>query len=329
MPRVEHPATVRTGEHRAQQLLLRTLPGECGELESDAAIGRVAFEASGLWKSATDSFAETGRPGDQPQTGESIDERHGTSDDLSQETNEPTGSWPSNISVSAGRPGNMRSKSSLVQRYHLCSDGGRLSVFGGSDGLVEPLCAGLGTVQQYGQRVLCESVADSSSTGREGSAHFQYRSGSSVHQRSVCRCSGVGGNRCEHGWPRSMDRQPIHRTAMAQCKTGRHLSAGLRRWVKCATRVESMVLRIQSGTTSSIVGLRNAGAVVSRSGNLRSKACELAMGQRILNRPVVEPSGRPSGLPPGSTTEPQAVSIIEKKEHRNDGKTTAAILGNR
>ena len=47
-----------------------------------------------------------------------------------------------------------RSGPGLVQRHHVCADGLWVHVFGGGDGLVESVCAGLGADQQAGQRVL-------------------------------------------------------------------------------------------------------------------------------------------------------------------------------
>ena len=40
-----------------------------------------------------------------------------------------------------------------MQRHHFCSNGQRVHVYIGGDGLVESLCVGLGAVQQSGQRL--------------------------------------------------------------------------------------------------------------------------------------------------------------------------------
>src|SRR5206468_2784354 len=73
---------------------------------------------------------------------------------LSQTQPEPTGRRAPDLSLPLGRAANQRSGPGLVQRHHLRADGLRVHVSGGGDGLVEPLCAGLGTIQQPGQRGL-------------------------------------------------------------------------------------------------------------------------------------------------------------------------------
>ena len=63
MPGTEPTAAMRVGRHFAQRVLLRTGAGERGEPRLDAAVGRAASGASGLWEPATDGAVACERAG--------------------------------------------------------------------------------------------------------------------------------------------------------------------------------------------------------------------------------------------------------------------------
>src|ERR1035441_4904579 len=154
MPRTEPPAAMRVGQDLAQWVLLRTAAGEPGESRLDAAAGRVASGTSGLWESAADGAFATRGPGAQSQTGGAATGVDGGASGLSQAQPEPARRRAPDLPLPPGRAGNQWSGPGLVQRHHVCADGLRVHVSGGGDGLVEPVCVGLGTIQQSGQRVL-------------------------------------------------------------------------------------------------------------------------------------------------------------------------------
>ncbi len=108
---IEHSSPMRIGWNRAQQLLLRAMPGKSREPGSDASFGRDASGTSGLRKSAIDASAETGRHRGQPQASESIAGDNWDTGDLSTATDQHSRSGPSNLPLPSGRPGNMRSES--------------------------------------------------------------------------------------------------------------------------------------------------------------------------------------------------------------------------
>ena len=58
------------------------------------------------------------------------------------------------------------SRPGVVRGHYLYSDAPRIHVSGGGDGLVEPVCTGLGVEQHAGSRVLCASVAAGAGTGK-------------------------------------------------------------------------------------------------------------------------------------------------------------------
>ena len=79
-----------------------------------------------------------------------------------------------------------------------------------------------------------------------------------VYERGIFgRGGGCRGGR-EHGWARAMDGQPVHRTAVAERKTGRHLCAGLRGWTDGTTWIGEVVWGLQYGAPASGPGVCDA-----------------------------------------------------------------------
>ena len=102
--------------------------------------------------------------------------------------------------------------------HHLCADGLRVHVFGGGDGLVEPLRAGLGADQQAGGGFcVVPGQGRCGQDGRPRSSPTPIRAGSSPAE--VYRRGGIGGSGREHGRARAVDRQPVHRAAVAERQT--------------------------------------------------------------------------------------------------------------
>ena len=72
--------------------------------------------------------------------------------------------------------------------YHRYTDGKGLYVPGGGNGPVQPLCAELGDVQQYGEQLLRGSTA--AGVGQVwGATDFQHRSGQPVYLQQLYRCA--------------------------------------------------------------------------------------------------------------------------------------------
>ena len=83
--------------------------------------------------------------------------------------------------------------------------------------------------------------------------------GMPVHQRGVSGRGGVGGSGREHGWAGAVDRQPVHRAALAQRQAGRHLPAGLLRRPDGAARIGSLVRRLQHRRPHQALGYATPG----------------------------------------------------------------------
>src|ERR1051326_7257674 len=158
MPETELTTAMRVGRYLAQRVLLRAGAGERGEPGTDAAVGRAASGISCVWEPTTDGAVATRGPAGQPQASGAAPGVDGARSGLSQAQPEPARRGPPDLSLPLGRPGNQRSGPGLVQRHHVRADGLRVHVSGRGHGLVESLCAGLGTVQQPGQRVLYPGV---------------------------------------------------------------------------------------------------------------------------------------------------------------------------
>src|SRR5260370_27752489 len=122
MPTTEPASAMRTGRDLAQRVLLRTGSGERRELGSDASTRRVESGTSVLWQPTFDRVAATRGPTDQPQTRGALIGADGSGSGLSQAQLEPARRRAPDLPLPAGRAGNQRSGSGLVQRHHLCAD---------------------------------------------------------------------------------------------------------------------------------------------------------------------------------------------------------------
>ena len=229
MPRTEPPAAVRVGWDLAQRLLLRTGAGERGEPGVDAAAGRVASGASGLWQPATDgAVAREGRAVNRKRVGRLLEL----------------------MGVEVVYPKRNLSQPGEGHRiYPYLLEG--LEISGPdqvwcSDITYVPMAYGfmylVAVMDWWSRYVLAWELSNSLDSEfcirawtrrwpAGGTADLQHRPGQPVHQRSVSGGGGVGRRGCEHGRAGAVDRQPVHRAVMAQRQTGRHLCAGLRRWV--------------------------------------------------------------------------------------------------
>lgn len=284
MPRIEHPSAVRVGGPVPQRLLLRAQSGDAGESGPDAAAGRAPPEAPGLWEPTANRMAAAGGAGAEPQAGGAVAADHGHRGHLPAAFTEPSPGRASDLSVSVGRLGNHGSGPGVVCGHHLCAHGLWLHVSGGGDGLVEPLRAGLGAVQQPGGGVLCAGLAGGAGARPLGAVDLQQRPGHAVHQRAVPGGGGVSRDGSEHGRAWALDGQPLHRTALAERQVREHLSAGLCGWTDGSARPLALVPRVQQRTSPSSVGLCDAIGLVFPARRVWSQARSLGLKSERLRR---------------------------------------------
>ena len=110
--------------------LLPVCSGDGGEPGVDAAVGRAAPGASGLWQSQADGAVGPGGSGGQSQARGAAAAADGDRGDLRQAADQPAGTWPPDLSVSVARFGGDGTGSSLVFGHHVCADGHGVHVSG-------------------------------------------------------------------------------------------------------------------------------------------------------------------------------------------------------
>jgi hypothetical protein len=138
--RTERPTAVRTARTAAFGVLLPAVAGECGEPVADAAARRTLSGMPVLRQSA-----DGGHAGGKPQTHAAPDADFGNRSALSKIELEPPGAWPRGPSLPAAGGLDRAAQSSLEHRCYVCPDEGRLPVSGRHHGLVQSVCAQLGT----------------------------------------------------------------------------------------------------------------------------------------------------------------------------------------
>ena len=212
----QRAASVRAAGAVPQQLLLPVCSGNGGEPGADAAVGRVASGASGVWQPQAGGAVAPGGLGRQSQARGPVAALDGDRGDLRQAADQPAGAWPPNLSVPVAGFGGDWAGSSLVLGYYVCADGHGLHVSGGGDGLVESIRIRLAAEQHAGGGLLCGCLGSGVAGRAEGPADFQHRSRLAVHLADVYRRGRVSGRGREHGRPWAVDRQPVHRTTVAE-----------------------------------------------------------------------------------------------------------------
>src|ERR1035441_3047323 len=104
------PEAMRVAGSVPGQLLLPVLPGDGGESGADAADGRDAFAASGVWQSQAGGAAAPGRFGHQPQAGGAAAAVDGDRGDLRQAPDQPARVGAPDLSVSGSGGAGWRSR---------------------------------------------------------------------------------------------------------------------------------------------------------------------------------------------------------------------------
>src|SRR5579863_2312222 len=212
---------VRTAGRAALDLLLPAAAGERGEPAPDAKAGPVVHEAP-VFRQPQDGRRVRRGPPSCP----AADAHFGNRSALPQTASESPGSGPSDLSVPATRRSDRAAQPRLEHRYYLHSHAWRLSVPGGGDGLVQPVCAELGTVQHPGDRLLPGRT-------RRGvplrpARNLELRPGLAVHRSRLPGSAQTARHPNQHGWPRSCARQRFHRTAVALAQVRADLPRRLR-----------------------------------------------------------------------------------------------------
>ncbi len=238
-------ASMPSVECVAIQRVLHTQLERVGrEPGSDARVGLAVSQTSVLWCAAHDNVVELGWIPRQRQTHHASDARHGTSSDYARPAHEQAASGTQDIPVFTAQYGHPLTRRSMVFRHHLHSDGSRIHVSGGRDGLVQSLRNRMGIVQHARSGFLRSHVEDG--FGMWTTWHFQHRSRQSIHQHGMDRYAARRGRYNQHGWTRSLLRQHLHRTPLAQRKIRRYLHQIVRQWPRFISRIIGVFPLLQS-----------------------------------------------------------------------------------
>ena len=171
---------------------------------SEAAVLRIAADdglAGGLWLVC------------QREAGGAADASDGHPLHLARAAHKPSSPCPCKIPLLAAGPCYPGSESGLVRGHHVPSPASGVSVSCGRDGLVQPVCAGLGAVQFDGNGILPSGVESGADPGKAGD--IEHRPGLPVHQRTIHGAAEGRRGADQHGRPGPCAGQRVHRAALA------------------------------------------------------------------------------------------------------------------
>src|SRR5579864_900471 len=217
----QHSTAVRTAGSAPLDLLLPAAAGKRREPVSTSP-ARPAVSEVALLREPQNGI----RTGGEPQTHPTADAHSGYRSSVSQTELEPPGAGSRSVSVPAARHRDRTAQSRLEHRYYLHSDARWLPVPGRGDGLVQPFCSQLGTIQHAGNRLLPGDAPGG--VPLRSTRNLELRSGLAVHLGRLPGSAQAARNLDQHGWPRSCARQRFHRTAVALAQVRTDLSRRLR-----------------------------------------------------------------------------------------------------
>src|ERR1035438_4741425 len=251
----DRAAAVRTARRAALDLLLPTAAGDRGEPAAAPAAGRTVFGMPVLRQPPHGRHA-----GGQPQTDAAADAHRRHRGPLPQTELEPSGAGPRDLSIPATRRLDRPAQPRLEHRYYLHSDAWRLPLPGCRDGLVQPLCTQLGTVQHDGNRLLPGGAG--SGVPLRPTGDLELRSGFAVHLGGVSGAAEEAQHLDQYGWARARSGQRFHRAPVAQPEVRTHLPRRLRQWDRPAASAGSLLSFLQSSASAPGAWLPHAGRSV-------------------------------------------------------------------
>jgi len=159
---------------------------------------RAISEDTLLWPAADDGASATPGVYSQPQAGAAVDAGDGAASNLSQATDNGGGCRAAEVSLSAAQSPGRASQPGMGHRHHLCAAGARVHVPGRHHGLVQSLCADLGTLEHAGWPLLPGCTGDGADNRLPG--HLQQRPGRPVHGAGFHYSTGARRHSDQHGW---------------------------------------------------------------------------------------------------------------------------------
>src|SRR5262245_52073655 len=169
-------AAMRTVEFAAIKLLLRAARRERRKSAADAEARQSVHGPAVFRQPAHGEMA-----GCESQADAAIDAHDGHRSTVSQASVERPRARSQDLSVPVAGSCDRGAESRLEHGFYVCSDAWRLFVLGRRDGLVQPLCAGLGAVVDDGNGVLRGGAG--SGVAAWQAEDFQLRSGLTIYVR--------------------------------------------------------------------------------------------------------------------------------------------------
>ena len=258
----ERCATVSVDEPVAFGPVLRTARRKRVESETDATPGRAVHAYTFLRRSEDDGCTHEARLCRQSETSPATTATDGAGSDLSKTESVGPCTKPSHLSIPAAPRRHHTPESSVVERHHVYPTARRFHLSRRGHGLVQPLRAELGNIDEPGCRVLLLGPRPSAASG--ASRNLQHRPGSAIHERGIHQQTRSRRHRDQHGWARPGIGQRFCRTAVENSQIRRRLSQGLQRSPRRGAQSWTILQLLQWPTSASIAGLSNAGSCLLR-----------------------------------------------------------------
>ena len=250
-------SAVSSGRSGAVELLLRSGRGKPGKLGDNATDRQDISGASVLRIAAHDRRVTGAGMAGKREAGGALDAINEHSSDGAGTAYQPSASGTSNLSLFIERQGDRISGRGLVLGHYISAYEARIFISGGSYGLVQPVCSGLGTVELAGDGVLCAGLKAGVTTCQAG--NLQHRSGRTIYERSIYRpveeCRGTD----QHGRRRTGAGQYLCGTALADGKVRGSLPARLCRRKRSLEKSASVFSVLQHRAAASRIGKSNSG----------------------------------------------------------------------
>src|SRR6266542_911790 len=176
-------AAVRVAGAGTVQLLLPAATGVGGEPEIHAAAGPRIHAAPILRGHQNDPMAARARLCGGTQTSAAVATNDGFDGDLRQAAFEPERGGAPAIPLSVRGRENPAGQPGLERGHYLCSTARGVCVFGGGVGLVQPVCVGLGAIEQLGSEFLRGRLGTGAGPGT--TRDIQHRPRCAVYQPAV------------------------------------------------------------------------------------------------------------------------------------------------
>lgn len=254
---IEHSPTMHTRGNIPFGVLLQSQGRNGRESALDAPDGRGIYEASILRCSTDAQIPCRSRIRGQCKAGQAASPTNGLGGYLPEAAIVPTSTRTSNLSISFARAANRTPQPSMGNGYNLYSAATRFYLSGSDHGLVQSVCALLGTVSQSRCDFLCHGTSMGFKDCQAG--NLQFGSGSPIHFRCIHETSSGASNSNQYGWSWSSTRQHLRRTSVANREIRRGISEGLRERQRCIRGPSNLFPVLQLRTWPQVPRESNAG----------------------------------------------------------------------